>query len=176
MNLVSQTAGQAFSQPVSQATAQPLSQRRARTRQWLKAATALVGLAALSACYVVPIHPDAAARPAAVVTVPAPALPSPVTFSARLYPANDSATAYGVVAAVVTSDLSGRGTFSTNIGGESFQGEATRLANGSREGIANGSGNRGGYINCRYQMNSATLGTGTCNTANGARFSMHIGG
>ena len=99
-----------------------------------------------------------------------------MTFAARLYPANDAAAAYGMVGAVVTNDLNGRGSFSTTINGESFTGEATRLSGSSpREGVANGSGNRGGYISCRYQMNSATLGTGQCKLSNGAAFTMHVG-
>ena len=77
--------------------------------------------------------------------------------------------------AVVTNDLNGRGHFSTNINGESFSGEATRVAGSSREGLANGAGQRGSYINCRYTMNSPTLGTGTCRLSNGAVFSMHVG-
>jgi hypothetical protein len=146
----------------------------------LKRGLVLAGMAAASAvltgCYVVPIHPPG--PPAPVVYVPAPAqmpAPAPVTFGARLYPANDLAAAYGTVNAVVTNDLHGRGVFTTNINGESFTGEATRVAGSSREGIANGAGNRGSYINCRYQMNSATLGTGQCRLSNGAQFSMHVG-
>jgi hypothetical protein len=137
---------------------------------------ALLGAAALTGCYVVPIQPGQAHLPAPAIYVP-PAPPASMTFAARLYPANGEASVYGMVSAVVTSDLNGRGTFSTNINGESFVGEATRLAgSSSREGVANGAGNRGGYISCRYQMNSATLGTGNCRLANGAQFTMHVGG
>jgi hypothetical protein len=136
----------------------------------------LATTASLSGCYVVPLdsrhYPHS---PTTVVTAPtAPALP--VTLSARLYPANDLASPAGVVTAIVTNDLNGRGHFSTNILGESFSGEATRVPGSNREGLANGSGNRGGYINCRYVMNSAVLGTGSCTLSNGATFSMHIGG
>lgn len=130
----------------------------------------LVASATLAGCYVVPVH-----QPAPVAAVAVPAAPAPVTFTARLYPANDLASGYGVVPAVVTNDLNGRGTFSTNIMGEAFSGEATRTAGSSREGVANGAGNRGSYINCRYTMNSATLGTGTCRLSNGAVFTMHVG-
>lgn len=133
--------------------------------------TLLAG-AALAGCYVVPIHP--APLPAAAVPMqPAPAVP--VTFTARLYPANDLASDYGVVAAVVTNDLNGRGRFSTAMLGESFTGEATRVAGSSRDGVANGAGTRGNYLNCRYTMNSATMGTGTCRLNNGAVFTMHVG-
>jgi hypothetical protein len=129
--------------------------------------------AALSGCYVVPIQPP---THTATVAVPVPiAPPAPLTFGARLYPANDLARSYGMVAATVTNELDGRGHFSTAINGESFIGEATRVAGSSREGMANGAGNRGSYINCRYTMNSPTLGTGTCNMSNGAAFTMHVG-
>ena len=131
-----------------------------------------LGVASLSACYVVPLQQPSA--PAAPATYVAPAVP--VTFAARLYPANEAAAVYGMVHAVVTNDLNGRGTFNTTISGESFSGEATRTVGSSREGVANGAGNRGSYINCRYQMNSATLGTGQCRHSNGALFTMHVGG
>jgi hypothetical protein len=133
----------------------------------------LATAALLTGCYVVPIHP-AGSYPPPAAHVPAPV--TPVTFAARLYPANDAASGYGMVSAVVTNDLNGRGTFSTNIGGESFTGEATRVAGSSRDGVANGAGNRGSYLNCRYTMNSATLGTGTCRHSSGAVFTMHVGG
>ena len=133
------------------------------------------GVATLSGCYVVPVGQYPAHYPPATQLVVAAPAPVPVTFSARLYPANDLATAYGMVNAVVTSDLNGRGSFHSTINGESFMGESTRKTGSSREGLANGAGNRGSYINCDYLMNSATLGTGTCTLSNGARFSMHVG-
>jgi hypothetical protein len=129
----------------------------------------------LSGCYVVPVNQHPAHYPTTThVVLPAPA-PQPVTFAARLYPANDLATSYGMVNAIVTNDLNGRGNFNTTISGESFVGEATRKAGSSRDGLANGAGNRGSYINCHYTMNSATLGTGSCTLSNGARFTMHVG-
>jgi hypothetical protein len=136
-------------------------------------AAASVAVAALSGCYVVPLQPPPAPSGAAVVVPVAP--PQPMTFSARLYPANDLAGSYGMVAAVVSNDLNGRGHFSTAINGESFTGDATRVAGSPRDGVANGAGNRGSFLNCRYTMNSATLGTGTCRLSNGAAFTMHIG-
>jgi hypothetical protein len=138
------------------------------------ASAGLLGIAAtLGGCYVVPLQPP----PSTVYHHPAPQPlpPAQITFSARLYPANDAAAQYGMVMAVVTNDLNGRGRFSTNIGGENFAGEATRLAGSSREGLANGTGHRGGYISCRYKMNSDTMGTGTCRLASGAAFTMHVG-
>ena len=147
---------------------------------------ALIGAVAASAvlagCYVVPLnqpgYPQARQSQPVYSTpqaLPLPA-PSPVTFAARLYPANELAQRYGLIGAVVTNDLNGRGTFTTNINGESFSGEATRVAGSSpREGVANGAGNRGSFINCKYQMNSSTLGTGQCKLSNGALFTMHVG-
>ena len=137
---------------------------------------AVLGAAALTGCYVVPVQPGYPPVSSSTVYV-TPALPATTTFAARLYPANDAAKVYGMVGAVVTNDMNGRGTFTTNINGESFNGEATRIAGSStREGVANGAGNRGSYISCRYQMNSSTLGTGQCKLSNGAQFTMHVGG
>ncbi|EJL83584.1 hypothetical protein PMI15_02597 [Polaromonas sp. CF318] len=138
-------------------------------------AAAVLGATALTGCYVVPVQPN---HPPVTSTVyVTPAVPASTTFAARLYPANDLARGYGMVGAVVTNDMNGRGTFTTNINGESFTGEATRIAGSStREGVANGSGSRGNYISCRYQMNSSTLGTGQCRLSNGAEFTMHVGG
>ena len=137
-------------------------------------AATLAGAAlALTGCYVVPHNPYPAAAPTTVYVPTAP--PAAVTFAARLYPSNDLASSYGMVSAVVTNDLNGRGTFSTAINGENFIGEATRSSGSSRTGVANGSGNRGSYINCSYQMNSNTLGSGQCKLSNGALFTMHVG-
>ena len=133
----------------------------------------------LSACYVVPMQPvpgGPVQSPASAVNSVAPAANAPVTFSARMYPANDLAAKYGTVQGSVTNDLHGRGIFSASILGETYSGEATRDASRARSGIANGAGSRGGWMRCSYQMNSATLGTGQCELDNGARFTMHLGG
>lgn len=143
--------------------------------------SAWVGLACLAAsltgCYVVPLDPrtgqPAAPHAGTNAVVLSPNLPT--SFPARLYPANDLASGLGVVNATVTSDLHGRGTFNAIINGESFAGEATRKAGSSREGVANGAGNRGGYLGCVYTMNSSTMGTGTCRLHTGAVFTMHVG-
>lgn len=149
----------------------------ATLRQRLAGLTLFGVTAGLSGCYVVPIDPrtgqPVATTSGAPVVVAAPDLP--VSFPARLYPANELASAYGVINATVTNDLHGRGTFHAHINGESFAGEATRKAGSSREGVASGAGNRGGYLSCRYSMNSATVGTGTCRLNNGAVFTMHVG-
>jgi hypothetical protein len=142
-------------------------------RSSILAATVVGAALALTGCYVVPLNQQANQAPATVYVPTAP--PAPVTFAARLYPSNDLASSYGMVSAVVTNDLNGRGTFSTAINGENFMGEATRSNGNLRTGVANGSGNRGSYINCTYQMNSASLGSGQCKLSNGAVFTMHVG-
>ena len=147
--------------------------KRSAMRVWAAVGLGLAA-AALSGCYVVPID---ARTGQPVTSTPAPvAVAAPVAFTARLYPANEQASAYGVVLASVTNDLHGRGTFSTVIAGESFSGEATRNTNSGRTGVANGAGSRGGYIACNYTMNSSTLGSGSCRLNNGAQFNMHVGG
>lgn len=133
-------------------------------------------VASLVGCYVLPIDPrtgQPVVPGGGPVVVPAPA--RPVTLVVRLYPANPLARRYGVINATVTNDMHGRGRFSANIHGELFVGEATRRAGSSREGVASGAGNHGGYLSCQYTMNSATLGTGTCRLHNGAVFTMHVG-
>jgi hypothetical protein len=146
-------------------------------RRCFGTAVCAVVAAGLAGCYVVPIdprngHPVNAPQPVPAA-VPAPAVP--LVFPARLYPANDLASGYGLVHATVTNDLRGRGTFNAAIAGESFVGEATRMAGSNRGGVANGAGNRGAYLSCQYTMNSATQGTGTCRLNNGAEFTMHVG-
>ena len=152
-------------------SARPLVCRR------LVAAGLAAVVAGLAGCYVVPIDArtgQPVTVPATTATAPAPP-PGPVVFPARLYPANDLASPYGMISATVTNDLHGRGTFNASINGESFSGEATRKAGSSRDGVANGAGNRGGFLACQYTMNSSTLGTGSCRLNNGAVFTMHVG-
>jgi hypothetical protein len=129
-------------------------------------------IAALSGCYVVPISQYPHNPNAATPVAPAPA--GPISIGARLYPANDMASGFGVLNASIVNQLDGRGVFSVNAGGEQYSGEATRNTQ-SRSGTANAAGNRGGYMRCTYTMNSATQGTGTCTLASGAMFNMHIG-
>jgi hypothetical protein len=142
----------------------------------LRRGALVLGLtAALTGCYVVPLHP-AHGNGAPAATAPPVVSNLPVTMNARLYPANDLASGFGVIQAMVTNDLHGRGQFSTQMGGELFSGEATRKVGANREGLASGTGNRGSYISCQYQMNSATLGLGQCKLSNGAVFTLHVGG
>lgn len=132
-------------------------------------------LAALSGCYVVPLDARTGQPAAAYPAAPLPPPAGPVNFPVRLYPANEAASRYGVVSALVTNDLHGKGTFNANINGENFVGEATRRSDSSRAGVANGAGNRGSYLACTYTMNNASQGTGQCKLSDGAVFTMHMG-
>jgi hypothetical protein len=72
--------------------------------------------------------------------------------------------------------MNGRGTFMLNVGGETMSGEATRSQAGNgREGVANAYGARGSFANCRYTMNNAVQGMGTCTFSSGATYQLHIG-
>ena len=141
----------------------------------LAIATSAVLMTALSGCYVVPMDPRTG-QPVPSQSIPnVQQAPSPVTSPVRLYPANDAAARYGLVNATVTNDLHGKGVFNAAINGEAFVGEATRKAGSSREGIANGTGNRGSYLSCEYTLNNPAQGTGKCRLSDGAVFNMHIG-
>ncbi len=144
-------------------------------------------VSSLAACVVVPVNPDGslyqgpvAGMPGAVVPVMAapalPAAPGAVTLPVRLYPTNEAAAAGGMISGTVVSNLHGKGVFTLNAGGETMTGEATRGAAGSRDGVANAYGARGGYASCQYTMNSNAQGTGRCSFSNGATYQLHIGG
>jgi len=145
----------------------------------------------LSGCYVLPVTPDGIPGP--IVTVvpsapialaaPASAVPgtfigggaSPVTLTARLYPANQAASQHGMVAGTVTNLRTGKGRFILDYDGELLSGEATRVRGDEQRGIANAYGPRGTYMSCDYRMTSAVQGVGTCTLSNGARYTVHLG-
>lgn len=140
------------------------------------AAVAIVG-ATLSACYVVPLNQypnepnNGGMYNGGTAIVPIAAYRP--NFSARLYPGNEAASRLGGVTGVISNPEQGHGQFSFSLGGESYAGEATRTPS-STKGVANASGNRGGFVRCDYVMSSAALGWGSCTFANGARYDMHI--
>lgn len=136
--------------------------------------------AALTGCYVVPVQSTSSTpyqygaynngnAGAAVVTM-APIRP---VFTARLYPANETAAKLGQFSGIISNPERGHGEFTFAVGGEAFRGEATRAPN-STKGVANATGTRGAYVRCEYTMSSAELGSGSCNFSNGARFDMHV--
>jgi len=133
---------------------------------------------ALAGCYVVPLnqYPASSNNPAfnasqGTAFVPVAAVRPP--FAARLYPGNEAAAKLGTFSGFISNPERGHGEFTFTVGGESFAGEATRTPN-STKGVANASGNRGGFVRCDYAMSNASLGTGSCVFSNGALYSMHI--
>ena len=139
--------------------------------------------AALPGCYVVPVAPDGTPLHAAAVAVPvqpvpvyaAPVPPSPSVLQARLYPSNDIATRTGMLSGTVTNMMTGKGRFQLDYQGELLVGEATRVANDDRAGVANAYGQRGTFMNCEYKMTTPYQGTGTCHLSTGAQYQVHIG-
>jgi hypothetical protein len=141
---------------------------------------------AFSGCMVVPL-PDG--RHAVVQPIP-PTYPSTssaassasqpqasaLTLSARLYPTNSLAISGGLLNGTVVNYLNGRGEFQLMVDGERLVGEATRVRDAANQGIANATGARGTFMNCRYQMSNPTRGTGTCLMSNGAEYTLHISG
>ncbi len=132
----------------------------------------------LPACMVVPISEYPAVHPyqnnsqVTVVPMSPQNLTRPV-YVARLYPGNALASRMGGVSGVITNPEQGHGQFTFTVGGETFSGEATRVAN-SAKGVANASGSGGGFVRCDYNMASAQRGLGSCTFSSGARYDMHI--
>ncbi len=165
------------------------------TRNWVGARWFAVaaGLATigLTGCYVMPVGHDAegntvyAYAPLAPEQVQAegaatpggavPAGPAPRALNVKLYPINDLANQTGVLTGQVTNMMTGKGRFTFNYQGETLVGEATRVANDKRRGIASAYGPGGMFARCEYQMSSPTLGAGTCTFSNNAMYQVHIG-
>ncbi len=152
---------------------------------------------ALSGCYVVPVvDPQGNVQyqhyplpPAGIPVVAAPGVyaapaaypiplsgpPSPAILNARLYPDNELATRTGVITGTVANMMTGKGRFQLQYGSEILTGEATRVSNDERKGIASAFGSSGAFMSCEYQMNNPRQGAGTCIFSNGARYKVHIG-
>ena len=151
------------------------------------AAAFLLPAFALSACYVIPVGPEGeAVYTLGVPYVPqrgatgAPAGPFPMgpmpqVLSVKLYPANDLANQTGVLTGQVTNMMTGKGRFTFNYQGETLVGEATRVENDARRGVASAYGQRGTFARCEYQMSSPRIGAGNCTFSNGAEYQVHIG-
>jgi hypothetical protein len=137
-------------------------------------AVGLIGVT-LSGCYVMPLNQAMPGQGgytgSGTAIIPVAAIRAP--FTARLYPGNQAASRMGPTSGIISNPEDGHGQFSFNVGGESFSGEATRAPNTSR-GLANATGNRGGFARCDYTMSGANLGSGSCLFNNGARYDMHI--
>jgi len=142
----------------------------------------------LGGCYVLPldqygnpIYPRAPAQDGQSLTPSTTIIPSrtkqsgPITISARLYPDSQLAGETGVVSGTVTNMLTGKGRFNLSYKGETYTGEATRVSNDSRRGVASAFSPKGGYMSCEYQMNTPRQGAGTCIFSNGAKYKLHLG-
>ena len=142
-----------------------------------------------SGCYVLPIGRDDSGNPHYVYStapiIPALAVPGApavvaggpmaATLNVKLYPVNDLANQTGVLTGQVTNLMTGRGRFTFNYQGETLVGEATRVANDERRGVASAYGPRGVFARCEYQMSSPVIGAGTCTFSNNAVYQVHIG-
>ena len=158
-----------------------------RNDRALIALAGVLATLALSGCYVVPMqasdgtvlyqHYPLPPAGTPVPPVPAPGTgPAPATLSVRLYPSNEVATQTGVVAGSVTNMMTGKGRFIVNYLGEVLTGEATRVSNEERRGVASAFSPKGMFMSCEYQMNTPFQGAGDCTFSNGAKYQMHIGG
>ena len=163
----------------------------ARVRKTATAVALAVPAFALSGCYVAPVGQDTAGNPvymySPVPVVPvqngtsrtypsaSPAGPVAVNLPVKLYPINDLANQTGVLTGQVTNMLNGKGRFTFNYQGDTLVGEATRVANDERRGVASAYGPRGVFARCEYQMSSPALGAGTCTFSNNAMYQVHIG-
>jgi hypothetical protein len=161
---------------------------------WLRTSGALLALAAaLSGCYIVPVRgPDGTVMydhyPLPPVGTPMPMpMPAPApgpaaagqmpaVLTARLYPSNDLAAQSGVVAGTVTNMMTGKGRFQVSYMGEVLTGEATRVSNEDKRGVANAYSPKGTYMSCDYQMTTPYQGTGDCRFSTGATYTLHLGG
>ena len=153
--------------------------------------TLAVLAAALSGCYIVPVRgpdgtvmydhyplPPVGAPMPMAVPAPAPAAAGqmPSVLTARLYPSNDQAAQTGIVSGTVTNMMTGKGRFQVNYMGEVLTGEATRVSNEDKRGVASAYSPRGTYMSCDYQMTTPYQGTGDCRFSNGATYTLHLGG
>ena len=151
---------------------------KTRKRSAIALALALPALA-LPGCYVVPVAPDGTpvlAVPAAAPRSGAPGAEFPAVMQARLYPANEAASRVGPLSGTVTNMMNGKGRLQLVYKNEVMAGEATRVADDERRGVASASGPNGAYMSCEYQMRTPVQGTGICSFSDGARYQVHIGG
>ena len=138
----------------------------------------------LSGCYAVPVGRDASGNTVyAYSSVPSQIIspqgkasgPVPMALNVKLYPINNLANQTGVLVGQVTNMMTGKGRFTFNYQGETLVGEATRVANDKRRGIASAYGPSGTFASCEYQMSSPMMGAGTCTFSNNAMYQLHIG-
>ena len=143
-----------------------------------------VATVSLTACYVVPVtRPDGAVvyqpypLPAPGTVIPGTATGTvPAVITAKLYPSNEVAAQTGIITGTVTNMMTGKGQFQVSYMGEILIGEATRVSNSDKRGVASAYSPKGMYMSCEYQMNTPYQGAGNCTFSNGASYQMHLGG
>ena len=165
---------------------------------WRSVATLVLAAMTTSACYVVPVvAPDGnvyynyyplppAGSPLPPAAGPHPGqtparppqmgAPAPATLPVRLYPSNDRATRTGVITGSVTNMMTGKGRFVVEYEGQVLSGEATRVVEDEKRGVASAYSPGGMFMSCEYQLNTPYQGAGSCTFSNGAKYQMHIGG
>lgn len=162
---------------------------RTSSRAGRVAVAAVLSAVALSGCYVMPVGRDASGNTVYAYSPLAPAQmqsgtpgaapvagpPAPQALNIKLYPINDLANQTGVLTGQVTNMMTGKGRFTFNYQGETLVGEATRVANDERRGVASAYGPNGVFARCEYQMSSPIIGAGTCTFSNNAMYQVHIG-
>jgi hypothetical protein len=147
-------------------------------------AIALLSSAVLTACYVVPERmPDGSVIYQPYPLPPAGMVPAP-PHATGITPATLPVTTPVCVAmsfagysrtGSVTNMMTGKGVFNVSYQGEVLSGEATRVSNEERKGVASAFSPRGMFMSCEYQMNTPYQGAGNCSFSNGASYRMHIG-
>ena len=162
---------------------------RTQTELLRNALVLCLPLVALSSCYVTPIGQglDGTQHRAYSPVPVAPASdnqgthpvvvsggPKTATLPVQLYPSNDLAKQTGVLIVQVTILAIGSGRFKFSYQGETLVGEATRVANDGRRGVASAYGQRGMFAHCEYQLSSPRM-AGTCAFSNGAQYQLHLG-
>jgi len=135
----------------------------------------------MQGCYMLPYDQNGQPFPIYPIGVPpnaqAPATgPGAVALNVRLYPANDVATQTGMLTGTVVNMMNGKGRFQLSYKGETLTGEATRVSNEERRGIASAYGSKGTIMSCDYQMTTPYQGTGECQLSTSATYTLHLGG
>jgi hypothetical protein len=136
----------------------------------------------LSACYVVPVQGPGGTvvyehypLPPAGAPVPQATGQLPTVLNARLYPSNELAAQSGIIVGTVTNMMTGKGRFQVNYMNELLVGEATRVSNDDRRGVASAYSPKGTFMSCEYQMTTPYQGTGDCTFSTGATYKVHLG-
>lgn len=137
----------------------------------------------LSGCYVLPVGPNGdpwyvyppGVPPTARELNAPPSGPLAVVLNARLYPENEIASQTGMLTGTVTNMMNGKGRFQLNYRGETLIGEATRVSNDARRGVASAYSRSGAFMSCDYQMANPRQGAGMCTFSDGAKYQVHLG-